>query len=73
VLVLNAPDILLFEEGDGMPNQLRFEQTLGAQLTTKIVCYGYVAATAGRYPKAVGVVGGVDTGGATFGLVAPTF
>jgi HK97 family phage major capsid protein len=65
--------LILWEDGDGMPNQLRFEQTLGNQLTVKVVCYGYAAFTAGRYPTAVGKVGGLDTGGATFGLVAPTF
>jgi hypothetical protein len=37
------------------------------------VSYGYYAFTAGRVPGAIGKVGGLDTGGATFGLVAPTF
>lgn len=64
---------ILWEDGDGMPNQLKFEQTLGNQLTVKLVAYGYAAFTAGRYPQAVGIVGGQDVGGATFGLVAPTF
>ena len=65
-------DLLLWEDGDGMPRELRFEQTLGNQLTTKLVVYGYAAFTAGRYPTAVGVVGG-NAGTAGFGLVAPTF
>ena len=64
---------ILWEDGDGMPRELRFEQTLGNQLTVKLVAYGYAAFTAGRYPQSVGKVGGLDTGGATFGLVAPTF
>lgn len=63
---------LLFEEGDGMPRQLRFEQTLGNQLTVKLVAYGYAAFTAGRYPQAFAKLGGLDST-ATFGLVAPTF
>lgn len=72
VFVYRAEDLLLWEDGDGMPRQLRFEQTLGNQLTIKLVVYGYVAFTAGRYPTAVGVVGG-NAGTAGFGLAAPTF
>ncbi len=71
--IYDPTKLILWEDGDGMPNQLRFEQTLGNQLTVKLVVYGYAAFTAGRYPQAVGKVGGLDTGGATFGLVAPTF
>jgi hypothetical protein len=55
-----------------MPAQLRFEQTLGQNLTTKLVAYGYAAFTAGRYPQAVSRVGGADTAAGN-GLVAPTF
>jgi hypothetical protein len=62
---------LLWEDGDGMPKQLRFEQTLGNQLTVKLVVYGYAAFTAGRYPGAFGKTGGLDvTGG---GQIAPAF
>jgi hypothetical protein len=72
VLVLDTRQLLLWEQGDGMPKQLRFEQTLGNQLTVKMVVYGYAAFTAGRYPVASAKVGGLDST-ATFGLVAPTF
>lgn len=72
VLVYRNFDILLWEDGDGLPRQLRFEQTLGNQLTVKLVAYGYAAVTAGRYPAAVGVVGG-NAGTAGYGLVAPSF
>ena len=72
VLVLDTQQILLWEDGDGMPRRPRFEQTLGNQLTVKLVAYGYSAFTAGRYPAAVGKIGGLDST-ATFGLVAPTF
>jgi HK97 family phage major capsid protein len=72
VIVYRSNDLLLWEDGDGMPRELRFEQTLGNQLTVKLVVYGYAAFTAGRYPTAVGVVGG-NAGSAGFGLVAPTF
>lgn len=72
VYVYRAEDLLLWEDGDGMPRQLRFEQTTGGSLTTKLVAYGYAAFTAGRYPAAVGLVGG-NAGTAGFGLIAPTF
>jgi HK97 family phage major capsid protein len=71
VLVYRNTDLLLWEDGDGMPKELRFEQTLGNQLTIKLVTYGYIAFTAGRYPTSVGIVGG--NGAAGFGLIAPTF
>lgn len=74
VIVTRAEDNILWEEGDGMPRELRFEQTTGGSLTTKLVAYGYAAFTAGRYPSAIGRVGGADTGGGgANGLVAPTF
>ena len=72
VLILDNDHLLLWEDGDGMPRQLRFEQTLGQNLTVKLVVYGYAAFTAGRYPQAVGRVGGADTGAGN-GLIAPTF
>jgi hypothetical protein len=72
VLVGDTNEWHLWEDGDGMPRQLDFEQTLGNQLTTTLVVYGYVAFTAGRYPAATGKLGGLDST-ATFGLVAPSF
>lgn len=66
ILVGRADDFLLWEEGDGMPRQVRFEETLGGNLTVKLVVYGYSAFTAGRYPEAAATIGGT-------GLVAPTF
>lgn len=66
VLILRTADHILWWEGDGSPRQLRFEETLGGNLTVKLVVYGYTAFTAGRYPKAVATVGGT-------GLVTPTF
>jgi HK97 family phage major capsid protein len=72
ILVVDADAILLWEDGDGMPRQLRFEQTLGQNLTIKLVAYGYTAFTAGRYPQGVARVGGADAT-AGQGLVAPTF
>lgn len=72
VLVYDNRQLYLWEQNGGMPQQLRFEQTLGNQLTVKIVVYSYAAFAAGRYPTAVGKIGGLDST-ATFGLVAPTF
>jgi len=72
ILALETQEMWLWEDGDGMPKELRFEQTLGNQLTTTLVVYGYVAFTAGRYPGATGKIGGLDST-ATFGLVAPAF
>jgi hypothetical protein len=72
VFVVDNRNLLLWEQGDGQPQMLRFEQTLGNQLTVLLAAYGYVAFTAGRYPAGVGKIGGLDST-ATFGLVAPTF
>lgn len=66
VLVLRNTDHILFWEGDGMPRQLRFEETAGGNLSVKLVVYGYSAVTFGRYPKGVATVGGT-------GLITPTF
>ena len=66
VLVGRADENLLWEEGDGMPRQLRFEETDGGNLTVKLVVYGYSAFTAERYPKANAAIDGT-------GLIAPTF
>jgi hypothetical protein len=71
IIVFDNDAVLLWEDGDGMPRQLRFEQTLGQNLT-KARGYGYAAFTAGRYPQAVAKVGGADTAAGN-GLVAPTF
>jgi HK97 family phage major capsid protein len=74
VVVYDNRQCLLYEDGDdGMPTFLTFEQTAATSLTVTCVSYGYYAFTAGRVPGAIGKVGGLDTGGATFGLVAPTF
>jgi HK97 family phage major capsid protein len=72
VAVVDTSNLLLWEDGDGMPKELRFDQTQGDSLTTILGVYGYAAFAAGRYPTAVGSIGGLDTV-ATYGLVAPTF
>lgn len=72
VFVVDNHEMHLWEDGDGNPRELRFEQTLGSALTTTLVIYGYAGFTAGRYPLAAGKIGGLDTV-ATQGLVAPSF
>lgn len=66
ILGMRRNELLLWEEGDGMPRQARFEETQAGNLSVKLVVYGYSGFTAGRYPKAVATIGGT-------GLAAPTF
>ena len=66
VIVVRAEDMLLWEQGDGSPRELRFEETAGGNLMTKLVVYGYSAFAAGRYPKAIAEITGT-------GVIAPTF
>ncbi len=71
VFASDTTEYHLWEEGDGRPTELKFEQTTGGSLTTKLVVYSYAAFTAGRYPGATGKIGGLDT--TTNGQVAPAF
>jgi HK97 family phage major capsid protein len=71
VYVVSTRHQLLFEAGDGLPTQVRYDATLSNQLTIKLVAYGYAAFTGGRYPTAVSQVGGNATAGN--GLVSPAF
>lgn len=66
IIVARRQDGILWEEDNGMPRELRFEETNGGNLTVKLVVYGYSAFTAERYAKAFSVISGT-------GLVAPTF
>jgi HK97 family phage major capsid protein len=65
VFVVRRAVMLLFESA-GAPSMVRMDQTLGGQLTVKIVAFQYAAAVFGRYPAAISQVMGT-------GLVAPTF
>lgn len=66
IVVTYVDDSVLWEQS-GSPLQLRFDQTLGGQLTIKMVVFGYSASAAGaRYPGGVSVITGT-------GLVTPTF
>ena len=72
VAVISTRHHLLFESGDGLPTQLRFEATLGASLMVKAVSYGYFAYTAGRFPLATSLVGG-NAGTSGFGFTSVVF
>jgi len=66
IIVGHTSESHLWEQGDGSPMMLRFEDVKSAELEVKMVVYGYSAYTAGRYPNAFALVGGT-------GLVTPTF
>lgn len=72
IFVADTSELHLWEDGDGSPQMLSFEQTAGSNLTTTLVVYSYVAFTGGRYPQAVAKVGGLDST-AGQGLIAPNF
>ena len=65
IFVVRREDMLLFESA-GAPSMVRMDQTLGGQLTVKIVAFQYAAAVFGRAPAAISQVMGT-------GLVTPTF
>ena len=66
IYIGNAQELHLWEEGDGSPMMLRFEQPKGAELDVQMIVYGYAAFTANRYQNAWAKIGGT-------GLVTPTF
>lgn len=72
LLVLDTRQHIYWEDGDGMPRQLTFEPTLATTLQVTLVTYGYSAVTFGRYPLAVGKVGGVDPTAAN-GQISPSW
>jgi HK97 family phage major capsid protein len=66
IIVGNTQESHLWEQGNGDPMMLRFEQPKGAELDVQMVVYGYSAYTANRYPNAFALVGGT-------GLITPSF
>lgn len=65
IIAISSNVVHLWERPED-PVTLSFEQQAGTSLQVQLVCYGYSAFTAGRYPGASGAVSGA-------GLVAPTF
>jgi HK97 family phage major capsid protein len=66
IYVGNLQELHLFEQGNGDPMMLRFEQPKAAELDVTMIVYGYAAVTANRYPNAWAQINGT-------GLVTPTF
>lgn len=66
IYIVDWRDIHLMEENGGVPTQLRFDAPGAKTLTSTLVAYGYMALSAGRYPKAISVVSGT-------GLSTPSF
>jgi HK97 family phage major capsid protein len=66
IIIANTSELHLWEEGDGAPMYLRFDQPKAAELDVLAVVYGYSAFTAARYPNAASLIGGT-------GLITPTF
>jgi HK97 family phage major capsid protein len=65
-IIVHASPVVHLWERSGDPVTLSFEQQAGTSLQVQLICFGYVAFTAGRYPGASGAVTGA-------GLVPPTF
>ena len=52
IIVANRGDLVLMEQA-ASPLMLRYESVGSGTLTTRLVCFGYSAFTAGRYPGGV--------------------
>jgi HK97 family phage major capsid protein len=66
IYVGNMQELHLWEQGNGDPMMLRFEQPKGAELDVTMIVYGYICVTANRYADAWAQINGT-------GLVTPTF
>lgn len=66
VYIGNTAELHLWEDGDGSPMMLRFEQPKSQELDVTMIVYGYAAMTVSRYSKAWAEIIGT-------GLAAPTF
>lgn len=69
ILGVTADELFLWEQ-PGSPLLIRAEQTNAANLSVKLVAYGYSAFTAGRYPGAHGKITGSGLTTPTFGIAA---
>ncbi len=65
IIVAKRSDLHLWEDGVA-PRKFRFEETLGGNLTIKLVAAAYSAFTARHHPEGVAIISGT-------GLVPPTF
>lgn len=60
VLVVRAPELLLWERNGGAPQTIRVDQAKATKGIVQFVGRGYSAFTAERYPDAVNVIDGLD-------------
>jgi len=65
IFVVDANELHLFEEGNGDPQYVLFEESTG-KVAIQIVMYGFGAFTALRYPNAIAQINGT-------GLATPSF
>lgn len=65
ILAVSGYNLLFWQEGDGMPRQLRFEQSNAPQ-SIRLAVWSYSAFSAGRYPAASSAIDGT-------GLTTPGF
>ena len=65
IFVVRRADMLLFES-PGAPSMVRMDQTLGGNLTVKMVAWQYACFIGGRYPASVSMISGT-------GLTTPVF
>lgn len=66
IFAIRGEDPILWEEGDGMPRELRFDEVGSASLTVKLLVYGYSAFTPDRRPEGISTISGT-------GLATPSF
>lgn len=66
VFAIRGEDPIIWEENDGMPRELRFDEVGSGTLTVRLLVYGYSAFTAERRPEGVTTMAGT-------GLATPTF
>ena len=66
IFIGSLNELHLWEDGNGAPMYLRFDQPKAAELDVLCVVYGYAAYTANRYPNAWAKISGTA-------LVTPTF
>ena len=64
IIIADFEDLILFEDANGAPTQLKFEQPAGNALGIMLLAYGYSAFAAGRQPKSISVMTGT-------GLITP--
>lgn len=64
IICADMRDVLLFEQPNGAPVQMKFEESISSTLGVRLLVYGYSALAAGRQPKAISVIAGT-------GLITP--